>query len=322
VSPRSTPKSIGAFGEERLIASIRSWLGAANPPPPRGIGDDCAVLPARAAGTRQLVTVDGVIRGKHFDDALPASTVAEKLLKRNLSDIAAMGGTPRHAVVALAAPPDLEVAWLQKFFRALGRAAVRAGVSIVGGDCAQTDGLLGAWLTLIGDAPPRPLTRTGARAGDLLFVTGVLGGSILGHHHRFTPRLAEGRWLARRPEVRAAIDLSDGLGKDLRALVPPGCGAVLDPRNVPISAAARQLAARSGRPPLEHACNDGEDYELLFAIAPARVEGFAIAWHRAMATPLSCIGRIVRGGRGGAAAIEFVPEPEREVRLRGYEHFR
>lgn len=312
---------VGDIGEERLIAQIRSWLGPANPPAPHGIGDDCAVLPAARAGTKHLVTVDPVIRGRHFDDALPPAAVAEKLLRRNLSDIAAMGGVPRHAVVALAAPPELEMAWLRGFFRALGRAALRYGVRVVGGDCAQTDGLLGAWLTLIGDAPRRPLTRTGSRAGDLVFVTGALGGSIAGRHHRFVPRLAEGRWLASRPEVRAAIDVSDGLAKDVVPLIPPGCAVVLDPRQVPIASAARRLAVRTGRPPLEHACNDGEDYELLFTVAPTQVDRFIIAWHRQFATPLSCIGRLVRRGRE-AALVRFNPAPDGDVRLRGYEHFR
>jgi len=312
---------VGALGEERLIANLRAWLGAANPPAPHGIGDDCAVLPVPRAGVRQLVTVDPVIRGRHFDAALSPAAVAGKLLKRNLSDIAAMGGVPRHAVVALAAPPDLEVAWIRTFFRALGRVALHHGVRIVGGDCAQTDGMLGVWLTLMGDAPRRPLTRTGAQAGDLLFVTGALGGSILGHHHRFTPPLAEGRWLAARPEVRSAIDVSDGIAKDVRALAPPGCGVLLDPGNIPISAAARRNAARTGRPALEHACNDGEDYELLFAVARARVEEFVVAWHRRFVTPLSCIGRIDPRARRDAL-VRFHPAPEAEVRLRGYEHFR
>jgi thiamine-monophosphate kinase len=317
----ASPATLRALGEEGLIGKVRSWLGAACPPAPVGIGDDCAVLPAARRRARQLLTVDPVIRGRHFDDTVPPAVVAAKLLKRNLSDVAAMGGVPRHAVVALAAPPDLAVAWLRDFFRGLGRAARRFEVQIVGGDCVETDGLLGVWLTLTGEAPRRPLTRTGARLGDLLFVTGALGGSRLGHHVRFTPRLEEGRWLAARADVRAAIDLSDGLAKDARALVPPGAGVMLHPCHVPISAAARRLAKQSGRPALEHACSDGEDYELLFAVGPRTAEALVVAWHRRFETPLSCIGRI--GARKkGVAEVRFVPPPDREIRLRGYEHFR
>jgi thiamine-monophosphate kinase len=312
------PQTLGSLGEIRLIACIRRWLGDANPPAPHGIGDDCAVLP-RGRG-RQLITVDPVIRGRHFDHSLPPSAVAAKLLKRNLSDIAAMGGVPRSAVVTLAAPPDLPMAWIGAFCRGLGRAAVRYGVKIVGGDCSQTDGFLAFTLTLVGDAPARPLLRTGARAGDLILVTGSLGGSILGRHHRFTPRLDEGRWLAGRPDVHAAIDVSDGLGKDLRALVPSGTRVVIDPRAIPVSAAARRLAARTGRHPLDCALNDGEDFELLFAVAPRGIEDFVIAWHRRFTTPLSCIARILPRSRG-APALDFAPRLPGGVQPHGYEHF-
>jgi thiamine-monophosphate kinase len=316
---RSRPAStLAEFGELRLIAGIRRWLGAACPAAPGGIGDDCAVRPPSRG--RQLVTVDPVIRGRHFDAAAPAGAVAAKLLKRNLSDIAAMGGTPRSAVVTLAAPPNLPVAWMEAFFRALGRQALRFGVAIVGGDCAQTDGTLAFTLTLLGDAPERPLLRTGAQAGDLVMVTGALGGSILGKHFRFVPRLHEGRWLAGRPGVHAAIDVSDGLGKDLRAIVPAGLRCVVDPQAVPVSAAARQWAKRTGRHPLDCALNDGEDFELLFAVAPGGVERFAAAWFRRFSTPLSCVGRMLPRS-GGQPVVDFAPALPDGVQPHGYEHF-
>jgi thiamine-monophosphate kinase len=320
--PSARTATLASLGETRLIQAIQDWLGTANPPPPHGIGDDCAVLPPRRA--RQLVTVDPVIAGRHFDDSVPATAVAAKLLKRNLSDIASMGGRPHSAVIALAAPPTLAVAWLRDFYRGLAACARAHGVHIVGGDCAQTSGPFSAFLTLFGDAPARPLTRTAARPGDLLFVTGSLGGSILGKHTAFRPRLDEGRWLAGRREVHAAIDLSDGLGKDLPALIPDGCEAVIDPRALPVSAAARKLARRSGRDPLDCVLNDGEDYELLFAVAPRCVEDFIIAWHRAHTTPLSCIGRILRNASDEPTgrALRFDPALPAGVVTQGYEHFR
>lgn len=306
-------------GEQRLIAAIRSWLGAACPPSPAGIGDDCAVVPR--SGKPTLVTVDPVIRGRHFDASLSAAAVARKLLKRNLSDIAAMGGVPRRAVVALAAPPDLPVSWLRSFFVALGREARRFGVSVVGGDCAQTEGFFGAWITLLGEVASRPLTRTGGRRGDVLFVSGRLGGSIAGRHHTFTPRLAEGRWLARRRAVHAAIDLSDGLGKDLPAIVPRGCSAVIDVPAIPLSAAARRQARSAGRDPLDAALNDGEDYELLFAVAPREAASLERAWRREFSTPLTRIGRLEARPRD-RRAIRFDPPLPPGVEPHGYEHFR
>ncbi|OHE85516.1 MAG: thiamine-monophosphate kinase, partial [Verrucomicrobia bacterium RIFCSPLOWO2_12_FULL_64_8] len=195
-------ESVAALGEERLIACIRRWLGSASPPAPFGIGDDCAVV--RAGRRPLLVTTDPVIYGRHFDDAVTPGAVGAKLLKRNLSDIAAMGGRPTAAVVSLALDPRVSQCWLEQFHRGLAACARRFRVKIVGGDVAQADRVLGAFLTLFGEAGgPRVVPRAGARIGDWIYVTGRLGGSGLGRHWRFEPRLAEGAWLARRPEVRA-----------------------------------------------------------------------------------------------------------------------
>lgn len=231
--------SVGSWGEQKLIAGIRRWLGAASPPAPFGIGDDCAVLPA-ARARQQLITVDPVIFERHFDAAVSARAVGAKLLKRNLSDIAAMGGRPTAAVIALTLDARVSVAWLEAFYRGLAATARRYAVPVVGGDVAQADGVLAASLTLLGEATTtRVLTRTGARAGDGIFVTGALGASLpTGHHFRFAPRLAEGAWLARQPGVRAMMDVSDGLAKDLHALTPPDAEAALDAAALPRRASA------------------------------------------------------------------------------------
>jgi thiamine-monophosphate kinase len=308
--------SVAALGEERLIASIRRWLGAASPRPPFGIGDDCAVLPAAKA--RQLITTDPVIYGRHFDEAMPPAAVGEKLLKRNLSDLAAMGAQPTVAVLALTLDPRVSRRWLEQFYRGLAAAARRWRVRIVGGDLTQAENFVGAYLTLLGRAAgPRIVTRTGARAGDAIYVTGELGGSRLGHDWRFTPRLAEGAWLARQPAVRAMMDVSDGLAKDLRALTPPGTRPAIDAAAVPVSAAARRLAGQTKKTPLQHALSDGEDYELVFALARAAdPAAFGKAWRRAFPrTRLTHIGQFVRAGNLPAGAINFDD-------YHGYEHFK
>jgi len=235
-------RSIAALGEEKLIAAIRRWLGAASPRAPFGIGDDCAVVPAGRAA--QLLTVDPVIYGEHFDDCVPPRAAGEKLLKRNLSDIAAMGGRPRAAVVALALDHRVKLTWLEAFYRGLAATGRRYHVPIVGGDVANLGAGIVATLTLVGEASgPRILTRRGARVGDWIYVTGELGGSLPSrHHYRFTPRLAEGAWLARRAEARAMMDVSDGLAKDLYALTPPGARPALAADAIPISRAARRHA--------------------------------------------------------------------------------
>jgi thiamine-monophosphate kinase len=160
--PRET---VAALGEEKLIAAIRRWLGDASPASPAGIGDDCAVLPP--AGQPQLITVDPVIFGRHFAAGAKPAEVAAKLLKRNLSDIAAMGGTPTAAVIALALDRNVSRRWLAAFYRGLARTARAFRVPIVGGDVAEAPGVLVASLTLLGRADAgRALARTGARAGD------------------------------------------------------------------------------------------------------------------------------------------------------------
>lgn len=297
---------VDALGEAGLIAAIRRWLGNACPPAPAGIGDDCAVIaPARK---RQLLTVDPVIFGRHFDAAVPPAAVGAKLLKRNLSDIAAMGGKPRAAVVSLCLDRSVRIRWLREFHRGLAATARRYGVTLVGGDVAEAPGVLAASLTLLGEATgARVLTRRGARAGDWIAVTGRLGGSLAsGHHHRFLPRLAEGEWLARRKEIRSMMDVSDGLAKDLAALTPTGTRAALDPAAIPRRRGCT-LAAALG---------DGEDYELLCTIQ-SRANRAAVcrAWRRRFPrVPFTIIGRFVRRSHHDPG-----PAP---LRPRGYEHLR
>ncbi|MBI2516910.1 MAG: thiamine-monophosphate kinase [Opitutae bacterium] len=309
--------AVSAYGELRLIEQVRGWLGDVTPRAPFGIGDDCAVLPpARRA---QLVTTDPVIYGWHFDDAIPARAVGAKLLKRNLSDIAAMGGRPVAAVISLALAANTRVAWLRDFYLGLADCARRFGVNIVGGDVAQAPaGFFGAFLTLHGEATnSRIVTRQGARAGDRIYVTGSLGGSRLGKHFQFTPRLAEGAWLAGRPEVRAMMDVSDGLAKDLTSLTTAGLVPALCGPAVPVSPAARTSAERSHRTALAHALSDGEDYELLVVVrGRADAKKFEQAWRKRFPRlRLTLIGTFAKQGKLPAGALRLAD-------YHGYEHLR
>lgn len=318
MSPFATSRaaSVAALGERRLIANIRRWLGDVSPASPFGIGDDCAVIPPTRR--HQLVTTDPVIHGRHFDDRASARAVGAKLLKRNLSDIAAMGGRPVAAVVALALAPETSIAWLRGFYLGLAATARHHRVRIVGGDITQAPaGFFGAFLTLHGESGGRLITRTGARAGDHLYVTGRLGGSLLGGHFRFTPRLAEGAWLAARPEVVAMMDVSDGIANDLGALTTAGLSLALTEDAVPISPAARRMARQTGNSPLAHALGDGEDYELLVVVRARADRGrLESAWHRRFPRlPFSRLGGFVPAGR----------QPDDSINLaafRGYEHLR
>ncbi len=310
--------SVSSLGEEKLITAIRRWLGTASPKAPFGIGDDCAVLPASLR--RQLITVDPVIYPRHFNDLVPPRDVGAKLLKRNLSDLAAMGGRPTAAVLALTLDARTSVKWLEQFYRGLAACARQYRVPIVGGDIAQADGTVAASLTLLGEsAGPRVVTRTGARVGDWIYVTGELGASLPTRHHvSFTPRLAEGAWLARQRDVRAMMDVSDGLAKDLRALTPAGGAPALEAAALPLRQGVKRGDGETvgpSRADLRGALTDGEDYELVFALAgQADREKFAAAWKRAFPrVRLSCIGRFVKAKELPSTAIRMAD-------YQGYEH--
>ncbi len=300
-------ESVASLGEEKLILALRRWLGSASPRTPFGIGDDCAVLPASRG--RQLITVDPVIYGRHFDDSVPPRAVGAKLLKRNLSDLAAMGGRPTAAVLALTLDARTHLHWLESFYRGLAASARDYKVSVVGGDVAQADGIIAASLTLLGEATgPRILTRTGARQGDAIYVTGHLGGSLsTGHHHTFKPRLAEGAWLARRAGITAMMDVSDGLAKDLRSITPLRSAPAIDPASIPLRRGADLRAALT----------DGEDYELVFTLAShVNSTAFERAWSHAFPrTRLSRIGCFVSARRLPSEALDL-------SNLHGYEHLR
>lgn len=321
MNPFDTKKPSGtlaALGEVELLEKIRVWLGDSAPASPHGMGDDTAVLPRANAN---LVTTDSLVHGRHFDDSITPELAGAKLLKRNLSDIAAMGGEPREAVMAGFLPPATRLAWLEAFTRGLAQCAREYQVPVAGGDLTQTDGFLGFNLTLLGHSP-EPLLRTGAAIGDTLWVTGELGGSLRGKHVRFFPRLKAGQWLARRSrqEIRALIDVTDGLAKDLPALLPPDGAASLDLEELPVSRDAEAIAKESGRPVLAHVFTDGEDYELLFA-THQRVDAhvFQTEWESCLDLPLHRIGTII--SRAGDALFLDSESGNALNFGTGYEHF-
>jgi len=300
--------SVCALGEVRLLGKIRDWLGTAAPAEPFGMGDDCAVLPL--GQTARLITVDPVVYGGHFNDTMTPRATAQKLLKRNLSDLAAMGGLPVAAVLALTLEPRTSLRWLSGFYRALADCARHYAVPIVGGDitASTVPDHLSVSLTLLGNPAygSRILTRRGAQAGDSIYVTGQLGNTLgTGHHYRFTPRLAEGAWLARQRAVRSMIDISDGLAKDLKSLQSPGLEAEIEEATLPLRRGADMRSAICG----------GEDYELIFTLAAnARHADFERRWHAAFPkTPIIRLGQFVAAGTRNASALNL-------ENYHGYEH--
>jgi thiamine-monophosphate kinase len=304
--------------EAELVAWLRQRL-AGQHSPALGIGDDAALLELPPPG-QCLMTVDVLTEGVDFHLAeVSPQRIGRKALAVNLSDIAAMAGTPRAALVGLVLPRAGGLALAQGLYEGLLPLAAEYGVSIAGGDTNTWDGPLVISITLLGTPGPRgPLRRDGARPGDRILVTGALGGSLLGRHFDFEPRVREAQCLAERYQLHAGMDISDGLSLDLsRMATASGCGARLALARVPVSPAAEQWARQlaDGTTPLEHALADGEDFELLLAAPPA--EAARMLADQPLGVPLSEIGEFTDGA--GLTAVE----PDGTVRAlepRGYQH--
>jgi thiamine-monophosphate kinase len=292
-----------SWSENRLIAWLRQRAGVGTQ---SLLGDDGAILELRG---EVAVTVDQQIEGVHFPSGLDPALVARRLLRVNLSDLAAMGAAPRHALLAIAAPPEFDH---RRFFAALLRECRRYGVVLAGGDLARA-AQVSATMTLLGARRPgsRWLRRAEARPGDGLWVGGTLGEAALGcrliargamlgsravalpadlpaalapaarravrRHLLPEPQLELSAWLARQRRA-AALDVSDGLARDLHRLCrESGVGARLDSGSLPLSRDAAGLADWLGDDALDLALAGGEDYVLLVAL-PARIAP-PTAWH-------------------------------------------
>jgi len=283
-----------------LEAELIVWLRENLPTSPRlvvGLGDDAAVV-RTFAGKDTVITTDllsdGVDFLLHEVDPLHAG---HKALGVNLSDLAAMAAQPVAAFVSLALPRggvnDLSALELaRQLYRGMFPLAEKYGMVIAGGDTNTFDGPLTISITAVGDTTSRgPLTRSGAQVGDQLFVTGDLGGSILGRHLQVEPRVNEALELHEQLELHAGIDISDGLAIDASRMAhASGCGVALELSAIPISQAACQLSERDGRTPLDHALGDGEDFELLLAVPKEAGEQLQ---RLSLGVPITRIGKVV-----------------------------
>ena len=313
---RSTPKS--EFG---LIDWIRQQAPTIRSPLTKlGIGDDCAILDVRS---RQdlLVTTDMLMDGRHFhleqDGPL---LVGYKALGVNLSDIAAMAGVPRAALVAVALPQNGAVELARGIHAGLTPLAVRFGVDLIGGDTNAWNGPLVISVTLIGEATARgAVCRSGARPGDAILVTGSLGGSLHnGRHLHPEPRIAEALALHEVVSLHAMIDLSDGLSSDLTHILTEsgGLGALLDESAVPIHPDARAMAGSDGLAPIEHALCDGEDFELCVVVSAD--DATRLLADPPAGTTLFRIGQITEAPGLGLRTREGELRP---ISPRGFDHF-
>jgi thiamine-monophosphate kinase len=272
------------LGENRVVEELTRAL-ALGADVRVGAGDDCAVVGRPRDRHWQLLKTDAVIEGVHFLPDEDPRRIGWKALGRAVSDIAAMGGEPRHALVTIAAPPATSFDRVRGIYAGLRKSARRFGVSIVGGETARSPGPLFLNVALTGTVErARCILRSGGHPGDAIYVTGRLGGSLAGHHLDFIPRLAEARWLTANFLLRAMMDLSDGLAADLPRLAAASrCAFTLDDSAVP----------RTKGCTLAQAIADGEDYELLFTLAPRHAAPLEAAWKRRFPRlPLTRIGKL------------------------------
>ncbi len=287
------------MNEFELIAKLTRALPA-NESVVTGAGDDCAVLDLGVADKLILFKTDAVVEGFHFTRETPPEKIGRKALARCLSDIAAMAGTPTAALVTIALPEKFDAEFVAKIYDGMNALAREHGVAIVGGETTTNPGRILISISLLGTVPRgKQILRAGAKAGDAIFVTGELGGSLAEKHLDFEPRLAEARWLAEHFAVHAMIDLSDGLAGDLRHILKAsGVGAEILKSAVPVSRAAKLRAKQSStaKPAFAAALTDGEDFELLFTVASKDAVKLLDAWKKKFPkVKLSCIGKIVAG---------------------------
>jgi thiamine-monophosphate kinase len=296
--------------EIEFIRSLRNRLPQ-SPHLAVGPGDDAAILHPDGS----VVTCDLLCDGTHFSVANDSAVrIGRKTLAVNLSDLAAMAAQPIAAFLAVALPRD-KASMAEDLLDGMLPLAEQFNVALAGGDTNVWDGQLVVSITLIGRCPHPPLLRSGAKPGDHLLVTGTLGGSRMGKHFDFTPRIAEALHLQKHHMLHAGIDCSDGLSLDAARLAEESdCGVAIDLSALPLSEAAREMAAKDDTlSATDRALGDGEDFELLLAVPADEAERLIAA--QPLATPLTKIGIFIEAQGLWQGTEHFSPLP-----VTGYEH--
>jgi thiamine-monophosphate kinase len=333
--------SVAELGEHALLARLIARLPRISPTVLVGPGDDAAVL-APVRNALVVVTTDALVEGVHFLRAFSSpADIGHKALAVNLSDLAAMGATPRWALLSLVLPGSMPVSDVEELMDGLAALAGRHEVSVVGGNITRTDGALVVDVTAGGDVRPRRwLTRSGAKPGNEIYVSGAIGGAAAGlemlraghqaigpsghqdrcvsRHRRPEPRVRLGIAMARAKAARAAMDLSDGLADALKQVASAsGVGVRIDAESLPIDAGAREWWASRGVDPVLAAVSGGDDYELLFAVA-TRTGGALRSVARHVADPpLTKIGVFTKDPR----ELVIVRGTREQALPEGFEHF-
>jgi thiamine-monophosphate kinase len=331
---------IHELGEFGLIDRLASRLGRPDESVIVGIGDDAAVV--QYAPNMQIVTTtDMLVEGVHFrTDTIDDRSLGYKSLAVSISDIAAMGGRPKHAVISLALPEGLEVERLDELYIGVQEICTKYGTHVVGGDVVKTSGPFVISVTLLGEVEAgRALLRSGARQGDLVYLTGTAGGSAAGldvlengrglalamehqrdllrFHQRPEPQVEAGRLLLQSGGCTSANDVSDGVASELNEISKmSGVKLVVEADKIPIHQSVRAYAALRGLDPLAWALFGGEDYQLIGTISPKKRAEIEAAFAKA-GLRFTVIGRAEAG-----FGVELVQDgTRRELLPQGFNHF-
>ncbi len=295
-------KNIGEFGLiERIKKLIKTDASVV-----KGPGDDCAVIKF-SKDKYMLFTSDMIVEGVDFTGKDRPYLIGRKAIAVSVSDIAACAGLPRYCLVSLAMPQNSPVEFIDKLIKGMLSVAKKYGINIVGGDLSRSKQLT-IDVSMLGIVEKKNFVlRSGAKIGDIIFVTGKLGGSILGKHLRFIPRLKEARFLVKNFRVNSMIDISDGLACDLgHILEESSTGAIIYEDLIPISQQARNL---------NDALYGGEDFELLFTVSAYEAKKL----YRKKLTGFKPIGEIVDKKYG----LRLVDKRSRDkiIKPKGFQHF-
>lgn len=344
----SSDKELAQLGEFGLIDLFKSQLPPLDDSVVVGIGDDAAVL-SYPSSTHVLMTTDMLVDGVHFSEAtMPPRQVGWKSIVASVSDIAAMGGTPAHAVISIAIPPSASSSWLQEVYRGIAEAGQQYGVHIVGGDTVKTADKLVISVTLTGRVPVgQAILRSGARVGDVVFVGNWVGGSAAGldwllagrpqiqlqeteqtymidcHQHP-EPQTEFGRILGEKGWASSLNDISDGLASELNELAEAsGVSIIIDEQAIPIHPVVRAWALQSGQDALDWALYGGEDYQLVGTCSPDRIEQL-LAVAQSLGHHPKMIGQVVAVGSDPGKPGVWLQRSSGTVETvtrKGYNHF-
>lgn len=329
-------KDLGEFG---LIQKIAEQFSRELPSNVEGIGDDCAMI-AQSPEETLLVTTDLLVENIHFlREDISAFELGHKSLAVNVSDIAAMGGTPQYAFLSIALPSDLEGGWLKDFFDGFYALAKEHGVLLMGGDTTKSKQGVVINVALLGKAHPAKIKRRSqAKIGDFICVTDSLGDSgaglevilkkyertelekkLVSRHYLPRPHVAEGQFLAKESSVHAMMDVSDGIDSDLKRIMEcSSCGVHVDLDQLPLSKEIQTFSQKYKLNPVEIAASAGEDYCLLFTVDPKSYEQVLKSYSECFQKPFYKIGKITEDKK----FIYFNHHQETKLSLQGFDHFK